>query len=72
MFFKKILKVICDKKIFKVLIKNFYNKVFINILIDYVCIYVYFICICILDLNNYFYINDKMESICVYYNYYNF
>lgn len=43
MFFKKILKVICDKKIFKVLIKNFYNKVFINILIDYVCIYVYFI-----------------------------
>lgn len=60
---KKTSKVICDKKISKVSIKNLHNKAFINILIDYAFIYVYFTCICISDVNNHFYINDKIESI---------
>lgn len=68
---KKTSKVICDKKISKVSIKNLHNKAFINILIDYACIYVYFTCICISDVNNHFYINDKMESTRVYHNYHN-
>lgn len=63
---KKTSKVICDKKISKVSIKNLHNKAFINILIDYARIYVYFTCICISDVNNHFYINDK-----IYYNYHN-
>lgn len=60
---KKTSKVICDKKISKVSIKNLHNKAFINILIDYACIYVYFTCICISDVNNHFYISDRMEII---------